>query len=69
MNQYQISTGYTNLKPVDVNFDPSDVAFLERGQHVQDRVEAAPSGETEVKTTQALFSTILSPNIHFNYDI
>lgn len=44
--------GCTNLKSVDVNFDPSDVAFLERGKHVQDWVEAAPSGETKVKITQ-----------------
>lgn len=35
-----------------MNFDPSDVAFLERCEHVQDWVEAASSGETEVKLTQ-----------------
>lgn len=52
--------GCTNLKSVDVNFDPSDVAFLERGEHVQDWVEAAPSGETEVKNDSVLWILNLS---------
>lgn len=38
-----------NLKPVDMNFDPSDVAFLEGGEHVQHRVEAAPPETQKVK--------------------
>lgn len=35
-----------------MNFDPSDVAFLEGGQHVQHRVEAAPPEDTEVEIIQ-----------------
>lgn len=34
----------TNLKSVNVNFDPTNATFPERGQHVQDRVEATPPG-------------------------
>lgn len=51
-NHYKISIVSTNLKSVYMNFDPSDVALLERGQHVQYWVEAAPSSETKVRITQ-----------------
>ena len=33
-----------------MNFDPSDVAFLEGGEHVQHRVEAAPPETQKVKS-------------------
>ena len=46
----------TNLKSVDMNLDPSDVAFLERGKHVQDWVEAAPPGETDLKMRIMIFT-------------
>lgn len=41
-----------NLKPVHVNFDASDVAFLEGGEHVQHRVEAAPPEAQKAKRVQ-----------------
>ncbi|TNN68364.1 hypothetical protein EYF80_021417 [Liparis tanakae] len=39
-----------------MNLDPSDVALLERGQHVQDRVEAAPPVESNIMSGEEFTS-------------
>lgn len=46
-NEYTISP---NLKPVHMDFDSSDVALLEGGEHVQHRVEAAPPETQKLKS-------------------